>query len=242
MLLTYGEYEHPTKTTTPRVESEPLRTNRGQVWAIRQTVTVSGEVNGDSTSDVADAVESLIAAYATDGLDFVWSFTGGEATPEINLISDNCWGGVRVVRRPSFVAGEGGEYSNYRKFELAVQGDVLISGSSFPVIWEYQNSYSRTGTGGAVHKLVPLKNEPPQKQQVRRFSVVTASQTWRVVGTLQHLPTLIPRPLWPFAEKLDQRVINRDDEPQQVLNGTGLGFALSGSYQFEHNGPLAGLP
>lgn len=240
MKLFYGDYEHQLKSATPRVSSVPLETPQGLVYAIRQTIAVQGELQGETTTDVKDAVAALIDAYAEFNKEFIWKFNDDSETPDVHLVPANCIGGVKVIQRPSFTAGEGGEYSNYRRYELVVQGDVKITGNDFPRLWSFQQTISRTGNGRAEFRHVRLKNERWQKQQTARYTPVTVSQSGSIVGTLQHLPA--PAPKWPYALLSASDSVSIDEHPQQWINGTGVGYARSWNYQFESNAPLPGAP
>jgi len=238
--LTYGTYQHAVKTVTPRVTSVPLYTPRGEVYAIRQTVTIAGEVGGDDTHAVRDAVEELIAAYSTDGKDLVWSLMDDSQTPDVALISSRCIGGTRVIQRPSFTAGEGGEYSNYRKYEVVVQGDVRIKDQDIPRVWSYSQTIQRTGTGGPVYRHVPLKHERWQRQQSRRYSLVRIVQTGTIAGTHAHLRP--PAPRWPHALLAESVTVTESEQPALWINGIGVGWETSWSYTFESATPLSGAP
>lgn len=240
MNLTYGAYQHAGKTVTPRIESEVLETPRGQTYAIRQTVTVEGTLVGDDAEDVAEQVEELIAAYATPGQDLLWTFPDDSGVPELTLRNSACVGGVRVIQPPSFVAGEGPEYSNYRKYVLTVQGDVRLTGASFPTIWEYSQTLSRVGTTGPVVVFQPTKYTRPLPVRTRAFSLQTVTQTGTIAGTLGYL--LPATPIWPAALKHESATVSEDAAPRQWINGVGVGWARSWTYTFESATPLPGAP
>lgn len=241
MILRYGNYRFPYKVATPTVTSEKVYGPRGLPWAIRRQVRARFELNDErGTAAVAKMVDDCIKAHNADRGDLIWELPGGTSAPELSVRSSETVGGVRVVQPPSFTAGEGGEYSVYRKGEVAYEYMIPMSGVGRNFVWEWKEEVSFTGSGGAMKALTETKTGNVDRQRSRRNSICRATQSGTIVGLFQR--PAMPRPLFP-SDVDEERTQARLLPAEEILaDGTELRFGIQYTYEFTSGTRFPGCP
>lgn len=230
MRAVYGDYTHQNQECRIVVASEMLRSPLGVAYGIKRQVGITGAIHGDTQSELHTNIAALMAAYAGDGEDFQFQWNDDTATPDINIVNANTFGGVRVVQPPSFDRGESGEYSSFRYYSIKLEASEPLAGvAGVAFIWEIEEEVEVTTPLPFVH--VPILNGPWQKQQNRSHALYTATQTGSITTLWSDPAGLIPPPGWP--SDLKEANVGRSSV---IVVADGL-YARRArySFQFERN-------
>ncbi len=238
--LKYGDYEHELEEAAVAIDRRSNLSDTGAPFSIITRWDIEGTLISDTQANLSTAIDDLIAAYASHGQDAQLLFDDDSPTSHV-LLSANTWGGVRVVRPPSFPQGRDGEYTVYRNFAVTLEAEERIDGNEEIVSWK--ETVEIRGTGGPRRAVIEVIAGYPQEQITTTNSMVTATQRGQAVG-LTSWPTP-PGPLWPDAEQVAERVVTRD-HPQAIGSGANRvyrEFPRTWSYSFISAIPLInGLP
>jgi hypothetical protein len=237
MILKYGSYSHAQNEVTFTITRESLHTQGGIYYADKVKWNCSGLLLGfTSQAQVADAINRLQAAYSVDGNDLAFYLDDGVTRTSHFLLNSQCNGGTKIVQAPSFPNTYAGEYqpSVGRSYSFAVEGEVALSTDN--VIVQFSETLSFKGTGGPLWTYIAVAQGQWIRQQVAETSTFSVTQKGQATGLYGPVP--VPEPIWPDAEKQEQRMIE-NGSPQRY--GT-LNFPSSWSYTFESTGSLQGNP
>jgi len=235
--LKWGSYTHDLSEAGVRIRFEPIYSEGGQRIGNTHIWEIEGELQAASQANVSTAISSLIDAYASDGQDLILAFDDDTSSTHV-LLNDDCFGGTRVVMGPEFPRYEGSEYVNRRSFKLVVEGDVLSLQTD--LLLAYEEMLSFTG-GGPLTVHIELDVGPPQKQQTRDQTTYRVTQSGSSVGLYTRY---IPPPIWPDAEVIPRRRIDRK-APRRVGPAGAPEFRdyeTTWSYEFESADELVGEP
>src|SRR5262249_51742549 len=111
------------------------------------------------------------------------------------LISAVCQGGTRVVRGPSFPQGFGGEYSTYRTYSLAVEGDVPLRDDN--IVLAHEESLEFEGTGGPIRVWIPVARGSWVRQPTAQAELLSRDS----IGPGGRLDRVSARPRAPLARR-----------------------------------------
>jgi hypothetical protein len=236
MQLKYGNHTHDAGEAEVMISREGLVSEMGRMFAIRERWEVQGRLHEASSADLSTAIDALITAYSYQGQDI--ELTQSEHA----MRSGDTLNGTRVVSPPHFPQGRGGEYSTYRNYNLAVEGEFAYVGNSILLSWT--ESLTFTGTGGPVWGFLECLNGPPQQQMFMQQSVVHATQRGSAVCVPDSLHRneygffwVPPEPIWPQWEHRDKKTITY--ELPADLYGKRI---TNWSYEFSANVPLGAFP
>lgn len=245
MYIKYGSYQHLDAECSVVIDKTPVYSDRGKLDYTRETWTISGELQASSQAALTTAINALQTAYGSNGHDLGLYLDNGTATSHI-LPSGRCLGGTRITRF-SFPQGRGAEYATFRNYQITVEGDfrsqnqLQAGGGGGAVnsdnLLEWEESLTFMGGGPRFGFLIPL-NGLPQKQLLSQATPYSAVQAGRAVGSITWpLPSA---PLWPDAEHVDERRI--DKRGPKRLNTLLRGYEIVWQYNFESAVPLIGNP
>jgi len=234
MYLSYGNYSHGVGECQISINRASEYSESDVRWAIRETWNIQGlltNVSGDLAT-MQNLIYALMQAYGVEGLDLVLHLPSGAATYH-SLYSSNCLGGTKVTQPVSFPTGQGAEAITYRNYTLQVEGLIPVLEEE---LLSFSESISFSGGGpryGHLETLIGL----PVKQQLRNYTIYSATQSGRAVG-LTHYPTM-PGPIWPAA--LVERVAETRESPRRS-GSDYYSYPITWSYKFEDKLPLVGNP
>jgi hypothetical protein len=238
MILKYGSYTHSQNEVALTITREPLRSQGGVYYAYKERWNCKGVLLGfTNQAQITSAINALQAAYSVDGGDLVFYLDDGVTRTAHALVAASCYGGTRVVQAPSFPDTYGtGEYqpSVGRSYSFAVEGETAIGGGN--VTLQFTETLTCKGTGGPLWVYIPVAQGQWVRQQVSQQSTYTVTQKGQAVGLNGVL--VPPDPIWPDAEKQEQRMIEYGSPQRYGV----LQFPLSWSYTFESTGALTGTP
>ena len=240
MEVSYNGVTHTDGECKFTIDSEPLRTVSGTLYALRQTIAIEGTLLAANSTDLLTRIEEIKTAYRADGGDLSIDFPGGSPGTNDDLASSQCVDGVKVIKAPSFTVGEGGEYSTFRHFNVVLGGIVPLGGSLPNIVVSFKETLSWRGNGGARRVLVPLKNGPWQEQIPYPNTPQTATQEGQIIGLTRHMFERVPGPKWGLWLLDNEGLSMSPQGPQDRLEtGQPIDFLLTYSYAFKGNLPFA---
>lgn len=238
MILRYGSYDHALSEAAVVIEKQTLRGEGGTAYGVRERWEISGVLQADSPAELTAAIDALCAAYRQPADEVSLRQSDGQTATAHRLRARDALGGIRVVAPPSFPVGEGGEYSRFRSYRLALEADLpLTDRQSELLVW---SELLETSGGGPREVYLELRNGPPQRQLVSQATPYRALQQGRAVGLTGYPP--IASPLWPAQEDRPERRI-RHQLPRTVGSGpdrAATEYEVTWSYSFHSATPLAG--
>ena len=238
MYARYGNYTHEQKRLTITQSREALRTQRGERYALRVTIGLTGAITGSSQSELVSNFQALIDAHAYDFYNFRWNYADDTETP-IQLNDANTLGGVRVSKLPAATIADQTQWANYVRYTVEYQADIdLFKLGQVPpnMVVSYQETISVRGNGGAIKTYVPQDLELWKLQQTRRFSLVLATQQGTIVGLRQFLNP--PGPRWPDMLRNEEVELSAST-PRRVPGGW-LEYPTTFAYRYHNNKPMPG--
>lgn len=235
MRLLVGSFPFAVNSTDVRRRVSAVLSDRGKPVRYTHTLTVRGELEGDSQAELSAASAALQAALLTQYQDIVFLDDSGSPT-DTALYNGTSISGVRVLDLDFPNDYGGAEYATLRSFSFVAQADYL-AGPDDTV--RYSESIAVTGTGGPVFRMRTPISGPPVKQMISTHSPVRATQSGEWVGLLKY-PPIAPAPLWRDHELVEQRVVRK--LTPRVGGGGYFEYPIAWSYSFESAGPLTGPP
>ena len=238
IYLKYGSFSHALEEASVSISRQSMLADNGVPYSITTRWDIEGTLITATQADLSTAINNLTAAYSQTGLDAQLLFDDNSQTSH-TLLTANCWGGVRVVRPPSFPSSAGAEYTTYRNFAVSLEGEEII-GASGAGILKWEEEVSVKGTGGPRRTVIEVLSCYPQEQVTTTNSVVSATQRGSAVG-LFFFPTA-PSPLWPDAEQVSERMIAAKGPRAMGSGGNRMyrEYQISWSYSFISAVPLVG--
>lgn len=237
MNVKYGSYAHGEGEVQISVQQSPELNDAGVVKWVRTTYTLAGVLVADDSQSMETKARSLELAYSVDGRDLRLVHTNGSAT-HLSLLSASCFGGTRVVQRPSFPDMKNAAYVTFLPYTIVVEGNVTDASALATI--SFEERISRSGGGAIYGHLEPLTGKPI-KQLLKRHSVYRVTQSGSAVGFSSY-PT-VPSPIWVAA--LIQSPNIEFGSPRRIGSGSNTSYVeypVSWSYEFEHASQLAGTP
>ncbi len=242
MQLIYGSYVHADSEATVQIGRTPVYNDGGQMIGVRERWNVSGFLQAANGAALTTALQQLRLAYAIQGQTIGLFFADGTPTNHI-LISANCVGGTRVVEGPSFPqGGPSAEYvengPTFRTYTLAVEGTVLTHIG----LLAFNETLSFQGTTGPRVVWKQTLNGFPQRQQTTDRTTQKITQAGSAIGQFAY--PVVPGPLWPAYELVEQRNISPGNPKRTgpVGRPTYVEWPVSWRYAFETGVPATGQP
>lgn len=235
MYLKYGSYQHAANECAVVISREGLFSRDRIPLGFRERWDIQGRLQATSQGAITALIAGLQAAYGRCGQDIGLYFDDGTATAH-HLASAATAGGTRVVTPPSFPEGKGAEYSTFRNYAVAVEGEVVDT--SHPLL-SWIESLNFTG-GGPEFGFLETINGSPQKQLLKQATTYRATQQGEAVGHGSY--PFVPAPIWPAAEHVHLREVSYQTPVRKGLSGLTTEFPVRWSYTFESELPLIGGP
>jgi hypothetical protein len=185
-------------------------------------------------SIVTEQILSALAVY-NQPLTF-YTDTGAIA---MQLSPAGSLSGVSVVTMNN-PEGDGSEFAGKRTIAFTAKASYPI-GNINQVLVKFTETIERIGTGQPAKLEVPAMGNYGFRIYPRGVGVARAVQSGEAVGALQAPYWIVPKPLWPLDEDLDQRVMT-DGSPERV-GETLMNFPLTWRYSFSRiRTPFLGTP
>lgn len=241
MYLRYGSYTHALAEARVSINCEAMRNQAGVYYARKERWDIQGRLTGADAAALTTAIAALKAAYEIGGYDLTLLLPDGVTASDHQLLTASCKGGTKIAMPVSFPEGSGAEYSTFRNYSVAVEGEIPLLDGQNPIV-EWKETLAFVGTGGPRFVVIETRNGMPQMQQVSQRTPVRVVQSGRAVGYNQW--PFPPRPIWPGYEDGPQRSPQLGS-PELTGEGTSRGFhnyEISWSYSFISPIPLTGFP
>jgi len=235
MFLRYGAYTFANDSVEVSMQIQTLNNDRGVPYAQIRMANVKGYLDGSNTIELSASAALLASALATPFLDF-GLFTDAGLLSHVAILNSGSTTGV-TLSGPNFDTGKGAELATLRSFSFTVRAEYPLSPGVF-VLQSFSERISMTGTGGPRFVIREALTGLPQKQYTSQRTKCRATQSGTAVGYLSE--PIVPTPLWPNDEKLDERSITWTSP--KFRGGGFQDYAVNWSYNFEANFPFIGYP
>lgn len=195
----YGSYQHPSaEVNLAKMDISYRPSPRGKRIERVDRFHLFGQFCEDSTSEVVDRIEELIAAYDVDYQDCGLYLDDDTLTPH-NMSNAASVSGVRVLHR----SWDGGreELATTRTFDIVLQ---VVYPEVEDQLVEWHETVEIIGTGGPRFKITDTYFGPIATQ-VAEATAQTIIQYGNCVGYGAHIPP--PGPLYSEYEHVDRRRI-----------------------------------
>lgn len=201
IFLKYGSYSHAGGEASITIERQALLSEQGVPYGYTERWGILGMLTGTNAANVTTKINSLVLAYSQNNKDIGLYLATGTATSHI-LRNRDTISGTRVVQLPSFPEGKGAEYTSFRTYAIAVEGQVESKAS---ILLASAETITKEGTGGPNWGyLVPLDGAIIA-QEFSQKTVISVTQAGEAMG-LGYFPT--PNaPIWPQNEHEPSRQI-----------------------------------
>lgn len=241
MYLRYGSYTHAIQEARVSITREPLKNDAGDYYGYTERWDIAGRLTAADQSSVSTAIAALEAAYLTGGYDLTLLLPDGVTASAHQLLTANCRGGTKIAKPVSYDNPLPADYSTFRNYSLAIEGEVALSQSQNAIV-SWRETLAFTGTGGPRFVVIETRNGPPQMQLVSQRTPCRVVQSGQAVGYRQY--PFPPGPIWPGFEQAEQRAISLD---APTTTGSGANrqlqdYPISWSYSFLAPSGLNGLP
>ena len=237
MFFWYGNHKHPVgEVEISSLNARTVFNARGYPEGTLKTITLQGELLGDTNVDVNASILELEAAYSTQNL-ITGLYFGEPSSP--GVASAHSWspgatlGGIKVIGLD--YGNSPGEFSNHRTFSVTLEAlfpDYSVNTMSF------EETLRFVGTAGQRRVWRRNLDTRPTRQVVNRNTTMRVTQSGRILG-YRTLPRR-PGPRWPNDEHEEQRQVGLVS-PRE-LRGTIAKFGITYSYSFEFDRAVASAP
>lgn len=239
MQLYYGNYGHALGVPAITISREVVNDAGERPYIERERWQINGLLpNPDgSATTLKAAIDELVAAYSVNGYNLILYMPDGSTPSSHALYSSSCFGGTRVVQRPSFPTGTGPEGVTYRNFSLAVEGDISLISPGTSYTTSFTETLEFNGGGFLDGHLEPLVGQPI-KQRRKQNTTYRATQQGEAVGLFGYPP--VPPPIWPAA--LTQPNPKFTLSSPRRRQGTFVDYRINWLYEYESARPIIGTP
>lgn len=228
MILKWGSYAHEDNEITISIQKTAIFSEFKTAVGYSETWDIRGVKQAATTALVGAALQAMINAYSTNGLDLVLYDSDG-TTPRHALYSGPSREGVKITDI-SYPEGAGAEYSTFRTYSFRASADYYGDLG----LYSFSESFEFSG-GGPQFVIIPTLYGPPIRQDVRQQTPFRCIQSGSSIGIGGH--GAASPPAFPADEHIDGRQV-RFETPKQGFSM----YPLSWMYVFESVGPLGGVP
>jgi len=236
VIFKFGNYSHRVDSTGTQFECTPIMDFRQEAWALTYRWPIEFRLinAGQSSKDMDSAITTLENAYKQTATSAALLHDDG--TPTVHSLSaSNTIGGIRVVKPPSYMKYQNGEYVTYRTGSIVLEAMVKLTDDAYRII-DFSESIDMEGGGPEFAHLQPNVGFAV-KQQTRTATKFIATQSGRIVHLGAYGP--VPPPLWPSAQ---MRPVKLRAESPKYVGDVAHSFPTSYTYQFEAPAWMAGEP
>ncbi len=237
IVVQYGSHTHAVGEVEYSIQRTAILSDAKTPVKERVQIDVSGMLTGSSVADIDAKVESIKAAYAIDGQDFI--IRSGSLVLDVSLISSQAEGGTRVIQRPSFPNNKGGAYTTFLPYALTIEAELPID-DPITSIKSWRESVSFTG-GGPLFGMLETRVGRPQPQLLTRHTIYRAVQEGQAVGNYVRPSAALP--LFPSAQIKMPNITKISATPVGLGNSTVfINPGIRWRYEFESATPLVANP
>lgn len=238
MIPKYGTYDM-TDGVLGRIavstEVEAVENDAKQVISRIERRIIEGRLGGTTTLAAMDEkVRRLKNAFSVNGRNFSVYLPGGSVLSQLSLLNTGSLAGVRVKSGPNLQAA-GASYVTWQPYTVTLEAEYPVAGVEL-LYRDFEETIEVEGGGRVDGWLKPL-NGSPIRQTLMQQDTYRARQSGTAVGL--YARPAPPPPIWPAFLTRGPRFSKKNPKPRGSFNQD---FAISWSYEFESNVPLAGEP
>src|SRR5574343_206654 len=149
-VATWGGDTHPdNEVKRVKLSVQTCFSSRNQKLSHTKTLSLFGEIQASSVTDIVTRINEIESAYSQDGRDFRYTVNGVLAHSLLNDSTNAS--GTNVVSR-AFPRGDGAELATQPSFSIVLQATYDVPSSTDLVSW--QESVETIGTGGPKFHIV----------------------------------------------------------------------------------------
>lgn len=237
MIFKYGSYAHDQDEVLVRVSVEGImdKFNRRMGDRIEYTIIGVKKVAYNAASpataqaNLTSALQSLTDAYNEDYQDFGLYLDDG-TTPTRHIVNNaETFGGVKVVRPPSFINPPWGgrtEYLNSRMYFLVLRAEIRVGTG----LYSWDEKLTVKGTGGSKWRYSPREVGVPEAQTLQTATSFLYIQEGTAVGRHDY-PA--PVPIYPSIEHEEERILVFESPKDIVFGSDPEMYTISWRYVME---------
>lgn len=237
MIFKYGSYSHDNGECSVRVSVEGIMDKFNRRMGDRIEYTILGIKSVATESDPAvtqanltAALAALTAAYNVDYQDFGLYLENGSTMSRHVVANSETFGGVKVVRGPTFLTPEWGgraEYLNSRMYFIVLRCEIRVGEG----LWSWDQKLTIRGNGAPLWRYSPRMVGDPEPQTLQTSTSFFYVQEGTAVGRKEYP---VPEdPLFPGITHGEQQLIVYESPKDIVVGSDPEMFATSWRYVME---------
>ncbi|XZE35418.1 hypothetical protein SH501x_000909 [Pirellulaceae bacterium SH501] len=241
MIVVYGNYRHRQDSTGITVSTSIEENETGVPYRAVTEVNVEGRLRNkrlESPRYLDPIIREMELAYSQPGMDFGMLHDDGTRSSVWFRNADTI-GGIRprLLAYPNY---RGGEYVNYRQFQIQLTVMQPVVGA--PEYIRFSESLSIDG-GGGEWDVKEVNFGRGVRHRTRTHKKCTAVQSGSAVGRGEF--PRIPPPIWPFALRTEEPKIEREIRPRGGYRTGNIRLEeceISWTYEYVWPVRLDGIP
>jgi hypothetical protein len=236
MIFTYGGYSHDDGECLVRVSVDAIMDKfmRRMGEQIEYTIIGIKKVNDAGSPEATQAaltaaLYALTDAYNVDYQDFGLYQSGGGATRHV-VLNDETFGGVKVVKPPTFMNPQWGgrtEYLNSRMYYIVLRAEIRVGEG----LYSWDQKLTIKGTGGPKWRYSPREVGDPEAQTLQTATSFWYIQEGTAVGRKEYVAP--DDPLFPGIEHGEDRIVVYESPKDIVYDSDPEMFVTSWRYMME---------
>ena len=240
MIFAYGSTAFPEGSVDLSIVRAPIEGEQGVRRGTKITWNLSGQIEAADQASLTTAIQALEAAFDTNGRDAILYLPDGVTPTAHQLLNAGSSTGVKVVKLPSYPTGQGAEYSTFRTWTAVLEAEYEDENPDQDEV-SFVETVSTIGTGGPAF-VIRQGVRRAHKQQLFDKTPVRATQSGSATGKTRYPAP--PPPIWPSAEKVEQRQVTRKTPKRGGTPGqpTYTDWEINWTYTFESTDPLTNDP
>lgn len=243
MIIGFGTWTSALDEAALVISKQDLTSDAtGYLYGYEEQWTITGVLQAAATLLLQPLIAALEIGFSRNNQPAVLATNTGVVLRSLPALTP--LGGTRVVSGPEYPdSGENSaEYTTYRRYRVVIAARIPYPQVPADALLSFHESLSFHGSGGPRFVFRQPLNGFPQKQLVADATVCRVRQRGSAVGLGAYPP--VPLPLWPEAEKEDERRIDYQN-PRKYGGPQGdiyVEYPVEWEYSFESVEPLFGLP
>ena len=184
LQLKYGNYSHELQEASVVITRDVGWNAEGVAEEITETWDISGQVHGDTFSELTQNITALEIAYSTPDKDA--RLVAGTANTAHKLLIAN-WDSIRASG-PNYPIGDGAEYTTFRTYaiRLTAKKFPLRQQGGDPII-EYSEVIEIQGNGGPDWVFQPVTSGNWPRADLTDRTPVVITQSGEAVGRTDYV-------------------------------------------------------
>jgi hypothetical protein len=179
---------------------------------------------------LTSALDALIDAYNVDYQNFGLYLADGTTPTRHVVLNDETFGGVKVVKPPTFMNPQWGgrtEYLNSRMYYIVLRAEIRVGEG----LYAWDQKITIKGTGGPKWRYSPRLVGSPEAQVLQTATSFWYIQEGSAVGRKDYVQP--DAPLFPGIEHEEERIITYESPKDIVYGDDPEMFVTSWRYMME---------